>query len=157
MSIIHHPELKVFNIREAYRIRGIDISHYSDISRAPSYGEFQKLRNANLRFVYMKASEGATFKDNTFVNNLVNAVNNHLDVGIYHVFSPCSPPAGQLRNIQEQVEAAEKRSGKFNLLPIAIDTELAFQAPFSQCAAGYKERLHDMLRMVEQAFGKKPL
>ena len=83
--IAHAPkELKirpVKNIHAQYR-EGIDVSHYQ--------GDIDwniVVKNANISYAYLKATEGATLVDDTYEKNLREAKNAGLLVGSYHFLS----------------------------------------------------------------------
>lgn len=60
------------------KIDGIDVSHWEgDI-------DFQRVKRAGIRFVYMKASEGASYVDPDFERNYREARKARLKVGFYH-------------------------------------------------------------------------
>ena len=60
------------------RIQGIDISHWEgDI-------DFRRVKQAGIRFVYIKASEGASYIDPDFERNYTEARKQRLKIGFYH-------------------------------------------------------------------------
>lgn len=65
---------------QLYPISGIDVSaHNGDI-------DFIKIAQSGIDFVFIKATEGATFKDVRFHSNYNNAREAGLKVGAYHFF-----------------------------------------------------------------------
>ena len=65
---------------QQYPISGIDVSaHNGDI-------DFIKIAQSGIDFVFIKATEGATFKDSRFHDNYNNARKARLKVGAYHFF-----------------------------------------------------------------------
>ena len=79
---------------------GIDVSHYN--------GTFlwSGLAGKGVSFAYMKASQGATDHDPTFVVNWRGAGEQRLPRGAYHFFSAGVPAGEQARNFLAQIEAA---------------------------------------------------
>ncbi len=65
---------------ERYPVRGIDVSaHNGNI-------DFDKVADAGMEFVFIKATEGGDFKDKSFRQNYDNAKRAGLKTGIYHFF-----------------------------------------------------------------------
>ncbi|MBD5358440.1 MAG: lysozyme [Bacteroides sp.] len=63
-----------------YPVRGIDVSsHNGNI-------DFKKVAAAGIEFVFIKATEGANFKDKNFRINYLNAKAAGLKTGVYHFF-----------------------------------------------------------------------
>ena len=66
-------------------IEGLDISHWQ------STINWQKMKAAGVKFIYLKCSEGTYYQDDTFANNYANAKANGIKVGAYHFLT--SEPA----------------------------------------------------------------
>ena len=67
--------------REQYPIRGVDVSHYQgDI-------DWEVLSRQDIRFAYIKATEGSSHTDERFRENWDHAADTELKVGAYHFFS----------------------------------------------------------------------
>src|ERR1700749_3727981 len=64
----------------AYPVRGIDISHHQGAI------DWRRIAEQNIRFAWLKASEGAGWADPTFADHLSNAHAAGLAVGAYHYF-----------------------------------------------------------------------
>lgn len=63
---------------DAYKISGIDVSaHNGNI-------DFAKARAVGTEFVFVKATEGATFRDSAMNSNLRKAHEAGLKTGVYH-------------------------------------------------------------------------
>ena len=93
--------------------RGVDISnHQANV-------DMQKLAAQNIKFVYMKATEGSTYVDNYFATNWQNAKDAGLARGAYHFFSFDSTGEAQAESFINTVGADLKG----DLLPV-IDVEL---------------------------------
>ncbi|MDE6277652.1 MAG: hypothetical protein K2M06_06040 [Muribaculaceae bacterium] len=98
--------------RSEYPVIGIDISSHNgrvDFRRARLEG--------GVRFVYLKATEGADFRDKAFAANFDSARAAGLDVGPYHFFRFDTEGAEQARNIISTL------NGRIIDLPVAIDVE----------------------------------
>ena len=73
------PSMNV--IKPSVEMEGIDISHHNTIN------DWFKI-NESVDFVIMKATEGGTYKDNTFGKNWVNTKKHKMIRGAYHYFKP---------------------------------------------------------------------
>jgi lysozyme len=93
-----------------YPVRGIDISHHQ--------GEidWKRIAGQNIRFAWLKASEGGDWTDPTFAHHLAEARAAGIAVGAYHYFTLCASGAEQAANFLRAVP--EKLD-----LPPAIDLE----------------------------------
>jgi len=97
--------------RVLYPVRGIDISAHN----GPV--DFARVAADGVDFVYIKATEGATWRDALFEQNYRAATDAGLHVGIYHFFRFDVPGWRQSVNIIGSI-------GTRHLdLPIAIDVE----------------------------------
>jgi len=94
-----------------FPVRGIDVSaHNGDI-------DFEAVAADSIRFVYLKATEGAEFCDALFARNYLQASKAGIDVGAYHFFRFDTPGHIQAYNFMNSLE------GKKMALPPAIDVE----------------------------------
>lgn len=95
-------------------IMGIDVSNND--------GEinFSKVASDGIEYVYVKATEGATFKDDTMEGFYYDCKNNELKVGAYHFLVPTSIPEAQAQNFYEKIKACE-----WDLVPM-LDVEINF-------------------------------
>ena len=97
--------------RYRYPIAGIDVSrHNGEI-------DFSQVRDDDYQFVFMKASEGKTYKDDAFNLNYVRAREAGLKVGAYHFFRKNRTGKEQADNFLEALR------GKTMDLPLVIDLE----------------------------------
>ncbi len=96
---------------QLYPIKGIDISAHNGIV------DFNQIAKSGIQFVYIKATEGATFKDSCFHSNYRKARKSGLKVGAYHFFKFNTDGGLQALNIIHSIK------GKYLDLPIAIDIE----------------------------------
>ena len=94
-------------------VRGVDISAYQvDV-------DMVKLKEQEIQFVYIKATEGSSHQDEYFKQNWQNAKNAELLSGAYHFFSFESAGVTQAQNYINTVG----NNLKGRLLP-AVDVEL---------------------------------
>ena len=95
--------------RYRYPIAGIDVSkHNGDI-------DFDQVRDDDYQFVYIKASEGMTYKDDAFDRNYRAARKAGLKVGAYHFFRKNRTGEEQASNLLSAIR------GKELDLPLVID------------------------------------
>lgn len=92
---------------------GIDVSSYQkDID----WGATAK--DKNIKFVYVKATEGATYRSRHYQYNIENARQYGIHVGAYHFFRPNVPVEKQFRNFTSVVKKEDQ-----DLIPL-IDVEV---------------------------------
>ena len=97
--------------RYRYPIAGIDVSkHNGEI-------DFNKVEDDDYQFVYIKASEGMTYKDEAFDRNYRGAREADLKVGAYHFFRKNRTGREQADNLLAVIK------GKMLDLPLVIDLE----------------------------------
>lgn len=95
-----------------YPVRGIDISHHQGAI------DWARLAREDIRFVYLKASEGGDWTDPSFAQNFQAAQRHGLAVGAYHYFTLCAPGVVQARNFLRTFPPNARAD-----LPYAIDLE----------------------------------
>ena len=122
--------------------RGIDVSHYQGYINWA-----EAARDAHVQFVYLKATEGSNYVDDTYQTNLREAHRHGLKVGPYHFFRPNVDADAQFRNM---VSVVDKRH--IDLLPM-IDVEV--QGGVSM--ATFHARLERLLELVTKEYGKRPI
>ncbi|OMF21431.1 glycoside hydrolase [Paenibacillus sp. FSL H8-0548] len=125
-----------------YKVRGLDVSHYQ--------GDIDWRTVANTRkyqFVYMKATEGNDFTDDTYQKNWDHAKANGLLVGAYHFFSARSSGEQQADHFISVVDSDEAS------LPPVIDIEIAL----THDVAVIQHELKAMSDKLEAAYKKKPI
>jgi len=123
---------------------GIDISnHQGEID----WKQVSKWKNRDISFVYIKATEGATFIDKRYEANITEAKSNGLLVGSYHYFRTTSSVKEQFENFIKTVD-----KDKQDLIPL-IDVEEKKNWDNQTFHKNFKE----FLKMVEDYFGQKPM
>lgn len=96
---------------ERYPIRGIDVSQHNGLMNLDA------ARSAGIEFIFIKATEGVTHKDQNFRINYLKAHHAGLKVGAYHFFRFDKDGIDQARNF---LEATGNRQLELGL---AIDVE----------------------------------
>lgn len=125
-----------------HQLGGIDVSHYQG-----QINWSEVARNANITYVYIKATEGAKLVDDTYLTNLKGARRAGLKVGCYHFFSPTADVRQQFTNFTHTVKLKDH-----DLIPI-IDIEHRGKASLKQ----FQSRLKLFLRLVEEHYGVRPI
>ncbi len=125
-------------------IYGIDVSHHQG---KIEWGKVKKWKNKKLDFVYIKATEGATYIDKTYKTNIKEAKENDFLVGSYHYFRTTSSIENQFQNFIKTIDKSEQ-----DLIPL-IDLEEKTNWTNKEFHKNFKA----FLNMVENYFGQKPM
>ncbi len=85
------------NSTNTYAITAISNPSYPgiDVSNWQGYVDYRKVAASGIQVVYMKASQGTTFKDPYFDTNYTNAKANGLKVGFYHYLTATTTQAAE--------------------------------------------------------------
>lgn len=129
------------NVNSKYK-EGIDVSHYQG-----NIDWDKVVKSTNISYVYLKATEGANYVDDTYTRNLSEARRVGLSVGSYHFYRASVSPQEQFDNIVRNIKAADQ-----DLVPI-IDIEHRGNVSEEK----FISDLTELIKKVEQYFGKKPL
>ena len=122
---------------------GIDVSnHQGQID----WGKAAK-DALGIRFVYVKASEGATYRDKRFKYNMAHAKENGLLVGAYHYFRMTSGAHEQFTNFRAQLDACE-----FDLIPM-VDVETSDGKPVVEL----QDSLAVFIKLIKDEYGAYPM
>ena len=97
--------------RYRYPIAGIDVSKHNGKI------DFEQVKADDYQFVFIKASEGKTYRDDAFVDNYRKARDAGLKVGAYHFFRKNRTGREQADNLLGVIE------GRPMDLPLVIDLE----------------------------------
>jgi lysozyme len=139
ISILYTPSGPILPEDE---VIGIDVSKYQlNI-------DWEKVKDANARFAFVKASEGASLADRKFKRNWEAAHRSGIPVGAYHFFRPQRSAELQAGFFVEQVGAL--RPGD---LPPVLDVEERDGVASEEVA----RKALIWLRSVEEALGVAPI
>ena len=133
---------------EGYEIHGIDISHHQGRI------DWDKLKNQGLidkypvRFIMIKATEGATQTDENFEENFYLAREYGFTRGAYHFYSVHSSAQDQARFFLSQVKL---ENGD---LPPVLDVE---HKPKAQSDEEFRKSVLEWLNIVERHYQVKPI
>lgn len=94
-----------------YPIQGIDVSNHNGVI------DFSRVAADSIAFVYVKASEGVSYRDPRFDVNIVSARKAGLKVGAYHFFRKDKDGALQAENFMAATDGAAVD------MPYVIDVE----------------------------------
>ncbi len=143
-SKIYDQENTISSKDEIGNIYGIDVSHHQ---KTIDWQKVKRWENKKISFVYIKATEGATYLDKRYQTNLNGAKKNNLLVGSYHYFRTTSSVKDQFDNFIKNVD-----KDKQDLIPL-IDVEEKSNWSNSE----FHENFQEFLDMVENHFGSKPM
>jgi GH25 family lysozyme M1 (1,4-beta-N-acetylmuramidase) len=126
---------------------GIDVSHHNgDI-------DYDRVRDAGHRFVFIKATQDIDFIDPMFPTNVARARAAGLAVGAYHFFDYTLDGRSQADHFLDRVEAA---GGIDGALPPVVDVEC--WAPIgASIHAVSTARLRDFVERVYERTGRLPM
>ncbi len=132
---------------EKYPVRGVDVSAYQ--------GEIDwsvLSKQGNISFAFIKATEGSSFVDSRFEQNLKEAQKTELRVGVYHFFSFDSLGEKQAEHFINTV------GNPINMLPPVIDVEFYGDKESNPPSReSVQKELGVMLERLEAHYGKKPI
>lgn len=131
--------------REKYPLRGIDVSHHNgeiDFNRLTE-------QDADVSFVYIKATEGTDFLDPGFIRNARGALSSGIPAGAYHFFRYDTDGELQALNFINALR------GRSFTLPPAIDVE-DWGNPDGHATALIVERLRSMTACLRRE-GYRPV
>jgi lysozyme len=127
--------------------------HYvrgADVSRHQGAIDWRALAASDVRFVYIKASEGSDYRDDRFASNWQGAGAAGLKRGAYHYFTLCRAGAAQAANFM----AVAPRDGD---LPPAIDVEQKSACRRGAQITDVSGELTACLDMLEAHYGVRPI
>lgn len=141
----HYPEFGI-SIPENYSIHGIDVSRYQDII---AWGEVQamKVKNIQLGFAFIKATEGIGNTDTRFHYNWKKAKANGIICGAYHFF--IASKDGKMQ--------AEKFINEVELEPGDLPPVLDIEQVNGTTASQIKKEIKKWLDVVENYYHAKPI
>lgn len=133
---------------EGYEIHGIDISHYQGIIDWDDLRNNGMIERCPVRFVMIKATEGASRVDDRFKENFYQAREHGFIRGAYHFYSTRSTGRAQAEHFIKTVDLEEGD------LPPVLDVE---HKPKEQTPEEFKESVLTWLNIVEKHYGVKPI
>ena len=129
---------------EGYEIHGIDISHHQGKINWQQLKDEGVIDKFPVRFIMIKATEGATRVDENFIDNFYQAREYGFTRGAYHFYSVHSPAKDQAEFFIRNVEL---ENGD---LPPVLDVEYK---PEKQSDEDFQKSVLQWLQIVEQHYG----
>lgn len=129
--------------RDDYTYNGIDVSHYQgDIN-------WDRIKQSgNIKYVYIKASEGATWTDSRRASYAQGAHKKHILVGFYHFFRVTSSGKEQFDNFVSATKGLP-----CDLIPV-LDIEVE---PKASERAIFEERIMTFCKLCKKRYGTYPI
>jgi lysozyme len=132
------------NIRK-YPVRGVDVSEYQGKI------DWKVMQKNDIKFAYIKATEGSFYIDKQYKFNWENAKKTNIKIGAYHFLSFDSDGKSQARNFIGNVPDAGS-------LQPAVDVELYGRFKTDKPSKEkVKKILGDYLKAIENYYGAKPI
>jgi lysozyme len=128
-------------------LQGIDVSRYQDTI------DFKSVRDADRRFVFLKATESNDRIDPLFATNIASARESRLAVGGYHVFDYTIDGKVQADHFVDRLEAQRAVNGA---LPPVVDVE-CWSYRGSSNHTFSTTRLQDFIKQVYARTGRMPM
>jgi lysozyme len=129
-----------------YPVQGVDVSHHQ------GHIDWPKLAGRHAAFAYIKASEGADFRDEDFLANWNGARAAGIAPGAYHYFTLCRTGAEQAANF-----IATAGATRLHGLPPAVDLEYGGNCARRPDAHEFEAELTVFLDHVERHWGCRPV
>lgn len=133
---------------EGYEIHGIDISHHQGRIDWDELKDRGMINKCPIRFIMIKATEGATRIDENFADNFFQAREHGFTRGAYHFYSVHSPAKAQAEFFMKKVKL---ENGD---LPPVLDVE---HKPQQQTDDEFRASVLEWLDIVEKHYQVKPI
>lgn len=130
----------VLVLKTPAQTQGIDVSKYQGKIKWERVA-----KNKKVKFVYIRATEGATIQDSYYKTNVKAARKAGLMVGSYHVYSSKTTAYQQFANFKSIVEKKKQ-----DLIPV-LDIEGHHSGRL------YMKRVDKLLELMEKEYGVKPM
>ncbi len=129
-----------------YKIKGIDVSsHQGNV-------DWEVLSKQNIKFAFIRSTDGKSYVDSKFKYNLENALKNNLKVGAYHFFRFSIDGKLQAENY---IKNTPKIEGMF---PPVIDVEFVLNNRYDKIKIeDVKNNIKEMAEVLKEYYGKTPL
>lgn len=101
--------------------KGIDLSHHNKLTSS----DWEQLESRNIKFVYLKVSEGASYKDPMRFKHYNKAIQHGMYIGTYHFFRDNVSAKSQYVNYEKA-----QNNMSLNLLPCIDYEKTVFKKDF---------------------------
>ncbi|MBR1461971.1 MAG: glycosyl hydrolase family 25 [Prevotella sp.] len=125
-------------------VDGIDVSHHNGTIDWPKVAS-----NKNIKFAYLKATEGSTHRDRRFKRNAKEARRAGLDVGAYHFLTNKSAVKTQFEHFRKTTVNCG-----MTLIPM-LDVEE--QGLRGSSLEDVKQMVAEFCQLCEKRYGRKPV
>jgi len=143
-ALLSHGYVRlVYPSRAEFPVRGVDASHHQGRM------DWGRIRASGYEFAYIKAAEGATFRDSAYVRNREQARRAGLVTGPYHFFTLCTPGRAQALNLLA-VEPGDAGPS----LPPAVDLEFGGNCGQRPPRDSVLAEVRRFLAVTDSAFGR---
>jgi len=132
---------------------GAGESYGIDVSAHQGSIDWGAVAADGIHAAYVKATEGATFRDPRFEDNWRGARAAGLQVGAYHFFTLCRGGAEQATNLLTELGQVGGTQGS-GTLPVAVDLELSGNCSRRPPRAEVQREVDTFVTMVERATGR---
>lgn len=123
------------------------VLHGLDASNDQGKVNWGKVAATGIDFIYLKATDGMTYQDPRFADNMSQLITQNVQVGAYHFFEVEDDPTKQAENYLQTI-----RGKKLSLSPM-VDVELTRNVKPEEI----QKRLHQFLDLIESATGCTPV
>ena len=125
---------------------GIDVSHHQGSIDWAKVAQSSAANGFPIKFVMMKATEGSSFTDSSYEQNISEARNSGFICGTYHFYDPWTSPERQAEHF---IRTAQINKG--DLVPI-VDVERS-----GRSSGDLQRELLVFLKALETHYGVKPI
>ncbi len=125
-------------------VLGIDVSHFQGKI------DWQKIKDANIKYAYDKATQGMTYVDPEYKNNRVDAHSFNFTHGAYHFYVAGDDPQKQALHFVSVIDYTEDD------LPPVLDLEQGGMKANIK-TENYQKDVLKWLQVVEEKLGVKPV
>ncbi len=132
-------------IAKGYPVQGIDVSHYQ------GQIDWQQMKAQGIGFAYIKATEGSSYTDECYQQNMTDAVNAGIAAGAYHFFSFDSSGVTQAEYFIQTV------GDDGTLIPVVDAEYYGNKRKNPPEAEAVRRELTELLQILEAQYGCKPM
>jgi lysozyme len=129
----------------SFPVHGIDVSHHQGAIDWP------QVAGTGVRFAYLKATEGADFRDSRFRENWAETRLVSMPRGAYHFFTLCTPGTKQAENFIASVPV------ELDALPPVVDLELGGNCSRRPSRESFAHELQAFVARLEEHYRRRPL
>lgn len=144
--LLFHGQIR-FNYpdKDEFPLVGIDISHHQGHIR------WEELRNENISFVIIKATEGGDYKDPRFATNWTMSKLDGYKTGAYHFYRVCKDGKEQAKNFIETVPNEPDN------LPPTVDLEFGGNCKTDKTKEQIIKEVNEFLAILENHYKRRPI